>query len=101
MIDARVGELEKWQREAEHTLFEAGKVTGAVAKERDALARALEAARGFLKSVAHIHNHSGAMNATQLGRRDHFERTVATVDGALAQARANACPDAPPMGETT
>ena len=41
-LDARAVELEAWQREAEHTIFEAGTVAGRFAKQRDELANAAQ-----------------------------------------------------------
>ena len=37
----------------------------------------------FLKAVEHVHDHSGAMNATQIGRQEHYSATVKIVDAAL------------------
>ena len=47
---------------------------------------ALEETAKFLSKVDWMFDHSGAMNATQLARRDHYLRTREAVHTALASA---------------
>lgn len=48
-----------------------------------ALTEALRETDQFLASVEHVHDHSGAMNATQLGRRDGYVHVRGTIAAAL------------------
>ena len=52
----------------------------------EAMREALEETAKFLGKVDRTFDHSGAMNATQLARRDHYLRTREAVHTALASA---------------
>lgn len=85
--DAEVESLRRERDEADVEKYhpEFGSVWGEIVEERDQLRAALGALVKFMESLRHIHDHTGAMNATQLERRDRYVAALAAAAPLLAQ----------------
>ncbi len=93
-LRAEVAQLAKWKENHEHCIkgIQADQLTIAnreneLHDEKDTtikrLRAALTAAQLFLKAGEHIHSHSGAMNATQIAREEHYRQTRKAIDAIL------------------